>query len=323
MSNTATTKKVAKKNSGPRLATFKKHFIRDWQLYLLILLPMVWLIIWKYVPMYGIQISFRNYRARDGITGSEWVGLKHFERFLTNPKFWTYLGNTLAISLYSLATFPLPILLALVINTITREKFKRVVQTISYLPHFISLVIMIAILNKVFSPINGIYGAICQVLNVPMSDRFDVRSSARAFRHLYIWSGVWQNIGWNTIIYLAALSGVSNELHEAATIDGATRWKRVVHIDFPCVTSTVGIMLILRCGHIMSVGFEKAFLMQNTMNIETSEIVSTYVYKQGLQKSDFSYGTAISLFDSVCNLILLLTVNWLSKKASEGDVSLL
>ena len=321
MNNTATVQKK-KTAVGPRLGTFKKHFLRDWQLYLLILLPMAWLIIWKYVPMYGVQIAFRDYKVKLGILGSPWVGIKHFRRFMMNPKFWQYLGNTLAISLYSLATFPLPILLALIINTITREKFKRTVQTISYLPHFISLVIMVAILQKAFSPINGIYGAICKILDIPISNRYDVWGSAAAFRHLYVWSNVWQNIGWNTIIYLASLSSVSNELHEAATIDGASRWKRVLNIDLPCITGTLGIMLILRCGHIMTVGYEKALLMQNTMNAETSEIVSTYVYKQGLQKSDFSYGTAISLFDSVCNMILLLTVNWISKKASEGDISL-
>ena len=313
---------VLEKDGTRRLSTFEKHFRRDWQLHLLVLLPVIWILIWKYWPMYGAQIAFRDYRAKKGLWGSTWVGLRWFKRFWSTPDFWKIMSNTIVLSFYSLATFPLPIFLALLINTITREKFKKTIQTISYLPHFISTVVMVAILNQVFSPINGLYGGLFRLLGGEGYPA-DIRANASAFRHMYIWSGVWQNLGWNTIIYLASLSGVSAELHEAAIVDGASRWKRVVHIDFPEVTSTVGIMLILRCGSILSIGFEKVFLMQNTLNLDKSEVVSTYVYKKGLLgTNDFSFGSAVGLFDSIANCMLLIFANWVSKKASEGDVSL-
>ena len=309
-------------NQAPRLSPFVRKFRRDWQLHLLILLPLIWLIIFHYGPMYGAQIAFRNYRPRQGIWGSEWVGLKWFERFLSSPDFGHVFMNTLILSLYSLACFPLPVIMALLINLIPHNGIKKTVQTISYMPHFISIVILVAILNQVLSPVSGLYGAIYRLLGGEGYPQ-DIRASADAFRHLYVWSGVWHNLGWNTIIYLAALSAVSSELHEAAEIDGASRWKRVLHIDLPTILPTVGIMLILRCGHVISVGFEKTFLMQNSLNISKSEVISTYVYKKGLGNSNqFSFGSAVSLFNSIVNCILMLTVNWISKKASDDEVSL-
>ena len=307
---------------APRLSPFVRNFRRDWQLHLLILLPMIWLIIFHYGPMYGAQIAFRNYKPRPKIWGSDWYGLKWFKRFLNTPDFWHIFLNTLIVSLYTLACFPLPIIMALLINVIPHNGIKKTVQTISYMPHFISIVILVAILNQVLSPISGLYGAFYRLLGGEGMPK-DIRASASAFRHLYVWSGVWQNIGWSTIIYLASLSAVSNELHEAAEIDGASRWKRVLNVDLPTILPTVGIMLILRCGHVISVGFEKTFLMQNSLNISKSEVISTYVYKKGLgSSSQFSFGSAISLFNSIINCILMLTVNWISKKASDDEVSL-
>lgn len=311
-------------NQAPRLMNpFVKKFRRDWQLHLLILLPIIYLIIFKYIPMYGAQIAFRDYRARAGIWGSEWVGLKWFRKFWGMPDFWQIVWNTFILAAYSLfITFPIPIFMALLINCIRSNSGKRVIQTISQMPHFISVVILVAILNQVFSPVNGLYGGLYRLFGGEGYPT-DLRASASAFRHMYVWSAVWQQCGWNTIIYLASLSAVSGDLHEAAQIDGATRWKRLIHIDLPTITGTIGIMLILRCGHVLNIGFEKVFLMQNNLNLSTSEVISTYVYKHGLQgNGQFSFGAAVDLFNAVINVILLLSVNWLSKKASHDEVSL-
>lgn len=309
--------------AAPRLSPFRKKFRRDWQLHVLMLLPLIWLLLFKYQPMYGAQIAFRNYRARAGIWGSEWVGLKWFIKFWNTPDFWQIVLNTIILAAYSLfITFPLPIMFALLINVMRNEKFKKFTQTVTYIPHFISVVVLVAILNQVFSPVNGLYGSLYRLFGGEGYPT-DIRASASAFRHMYVWSAVWQQLGWNTIIYLASLSSVSNELHEAAQIDGASRWKRVLHVDLPAIIPTLGIMLILRCGHVLSIGFEKVFLMQNNLNLSTSEVISTYVYKHGLQgNADFSFGTAVDLFNSVVNCILLLTVNKISKMASGNEVSL-
>lgn len=316
--------KKATADQAPRLenSLFVRRFKRDWQLHLLILFPVIYLIIFKYVPMYGAQIAFRDYRVRDGIWGSEWVGLKWFLKFWGMPDFWDIMLNTVTLAAYSLfLTFPIPIFMALLINVMRNEKGKKLVQTISQAPHFISVVVLVAILNQVFSPINGLYGAMFRMFGGEGYPA-DIRTQASAFPHMYVWSAVWQQCGWNTIIYLASLSAVSNELHEAAQIDGATRWKRVLNIDLPTVTGTIGIMLILRCGHVLSIGFEKVFLMQNDLNLSTSEVVSTYVYKYGLGKAEYSFGSAVGLFNSVVNVIMMLSVNKISALASQGDVSL-
>jgi len=317
-------KSTADQAQAPRLQSrFEKRFRRDWQLHVLMLIPIIYLFIFKYIPMYGAQIAFRDYRARAGIWGSEWVGLKWFHKFWGMPDFWQIVLNTFTLAAYSLfITFPIPILMALLMNCMRNEKSKKLVQTISQAPHFISVVVLVAILNQIFSPVNGLYGGIFRLFGGEGYPA-DIRAQASAFPHMYVWSAVWQQCGWNTIIYLASLSGVSAELHEAAQIDGATRWKRVLHIDLPTVTGTIGIMLILRCGHVLSIGFEKVFLMQNNLNLSTSEVISTYVYKHGLQgNADFSFGAAVDLFNAVINVILLLSVNKISALASQGDVSL-
>lgn len=308
---------------APRLRETGRLFRRDWQLHLLILLPIVYLIIFHYVPMYGAQIAFRDYRPKLGITGSEWVGLKWFKKFWSNYNFQEILSNTVIVSLYDIVVgFPLPIILALLLNTIKNERFKKFVQSITYIPHFISIVVLVAMFNQIFSPMNGLYGTLYRLLGGIGYPR-DFRTVSETFRHIYVWTGVWQDLGWNTIIYTAALSSVSQEHHEAAQIDGATRFQRILHVDIPAILPTICIMLILRCGSVMTVGFEKTYLLQSNLNMTTSEVISTYVYKVGMGKSsDFSYGAAVGLFNSIVNCAFLVLVNWITKKISDKEVSL-
>ena len=307
------------KNSWKRL---KKEFKRDWQLHVLMLIPVIYLIIFDFIPMYGVQIAFREYRPLHGITGSAWVGLKWFKKFISSYKFWDIFSNTVILSLYSLSTFPLAIIFALIIHAMRGEKYKKVVQTVAYIPHFISTSVMVGIIQMVMSPISGIYGNVFRLLGgtgYPVN--FYVK--AEAFRHIYIWSGVWQSLGWSSIIYVAALSGVSQELHEAAQIDGASRLKRIWHIDIPAIAPTIAIMLIMRCTSIISVGFEKVYLMQNALNLSVSEVISTYVFKVGLSSfRNYSYGAAVGLFNTAINLTLLVTVNSIVKKSTDGEISL-
>jgi len=294
---------------------------KNWQLHLMVLIPFAYYCLFEFGPMYGLQIAFRDYRTRKGIWGSDWVGLDEFYEFFRNVYWTRYVRNTLTISLYSIAAgFPIPIILALIIHINERKKLKWFAQNLSYLPHFISTVIMVGILNQVFSPFFGIYAVICNALGV--ENIVDIRAEANAFYHLYVWSGVWQGMGWSAIMYVAALAAVPMELHEAAKIDGASRWKRVIHVDLPTIMPTVCIMLILRFGSIMGVGHEKAYLMQRDTNIEKSELISTYIYKYGLANSAFSFGTAVGLLNSVLNTCMILFVNWITDKLSEGENSL-
>ena len=269
--------------------TFKKNFKRDWQLHIFMLFPVIYLVIFDFIPMYGVQIAFRDYRPKLGITGSVWVGLKWFKQFLSNYEFGQIFMNTLILSLYSLATFPLAIIFALILHALKNEKYKKVVQTVSYVPHFISVSVMVGIINMLLSPVSGIYGNLFRLFG-GSGYPVDFRATAEAFRHLYVWSGVWQTLGWSSIIYIAALASVSSELHEAAQIDGASRLKRMWYIDIPAILPTIAIQFILRCTNIISVGFEKAYLLQSTLNLDVSEVISTYVYKKGM--SSFKIGRA-------------------------------
>ena len=301
---------------------FVKEFKRDWQLHLLVLFPVVYMFIFDFIPMYGIQIAFRDFRPISGITGSEWVGLKWIKNFLSSPDFLEIFGNTISLSLYSFATFPIPIIFALVLNALRGEKYKKVVQTVSYMPHFISTTVMVGIINMLCSPVSGIYGNIYRLFG-GVGFPTDFRATAAAFRHLYIWSGEWQGLGWSAIIYLAALSGVSQELHEAAQIDGASRFKRIWHIDIPAISTTIAMKLVLAATGIIGVGFEKAYLLQKPMNLEVSEVISTYVYKKGMSSfRNYSYGAAVGLFNTVINLVLLFVVNGIVDKATDGEVSM-
>lgn len=300
----------------------KRDFKRDWQLHIFMLLPIIYLIIFDFLPMYGIQVSFRDYRPVKGITGSEWVGLQWFDQFLSHYEFRQIFMNTVILSLYSLATFPLPIIFALVLHALKNEKYSKVVQTVSYIPHFISISVMVGIINIILSPVSGIYGNIYRLFG-GIGYPVDFRATAEAFRHLYVWSGVWQNLGWSSIIYIAALSSVSSELHEAAQIDGASRLKRMWYIDIPAIIPTIAIQFILRCTSIISVGFEKAYLLQTPLNESVSEVISTYIYNVGMASfRSFSYGAAAGLFNTSINLALLLIVNYSVRKATDGEISL-
>ena len=314
--------------SSPRPLTLKqrqrisRHKLarRYWRMYVLLALPLIYLLVFKYYPMFGVQIAFRKFDPVGGIWNSPWVGWHYFEKFFTSSKFMRVVPNTIILSLYSLiAGFPVPIMLALALNTVRNDKIKKLIQTITYIPHFISVVVLVGILYQVFNVRSGLVGvAYKTVFNKNMPDLF----GKDYFRHIYVWSGVWQSMGWSSIIYMAALSSVDQELHEAAQIDGASRFQRVLHIDLPTILPTAVILLIMNSGNIMSVGFEKVYLMQNSLNNRVSEVISTYTYKIGMTAgtSDFSYSTAIGLFNSVINLIILTLVNTISKKISSTSL---
>lgn len=302
--------------------TFRKKFKRDWQLHTLMVLPLLYLLIFNFIPMYGIQVAFRDYRPMQGITRSTWVGLKWFKQFLSNYDFAQIFKNTVILSLYALSTFPLAIAFALILHALRSDKYRRVVQTVAYIPHFISISVLVGIINMVFSPVNGIYGNLFRAFGgngYPV----DFRATSAAFRHLYVWSGVWQSLGWSSIIYIAALASVSPELYDAAKIDGASRLKMMWYVDIPTIMPTIAIQFILRCTNIISVGFEKVYLLQSPINKGVSQVISTYVYEVGMSSfRSFSYGSAVDLFNTIINLALLLTVNHLVRKGTDGEMSL-
>ncbi len=289
-----------------------------WQLYLLILPTILYVFIFNYIPMYGVQIALKDFRSSLGIWGSPWVGLKHFIRFINYPYFQTMMWNTLSINLYSLVVgFPMPILLALLINEIRVSKFKKLVQMVTYAPHFISTVVVCGMIILFTSKQTGMINHLISVLGF---ERIGFMSNPNWFKTVYVLSGVWQNTGWSTIIYLAVLSGVSPELVEAGRIDGASRFGIIRHINLPHILPTVIILLILNCGSLLNLGFEKVWLLQNPLNMDASEIIATYIYKVGLLGAQFSYSAAIGLFNTVINFVLLIAVNYTSKKFSDTSL---
>ncbi|KOY16628.1 sugar ABC transporter permease [Paenibacillus xylanivorans] len=295
-----------------------KKMKRHWQLYLVVFLPLLYLVIFKYIPMSGVVIAFKEYNVIQGIWGSPWVGLKYFEQFFESPNFWLYLKNTLGINMYGLLVgFPAPILLALALNEIRNGFFKSSVQMITYAPYFISTVIMVSILIVTLSPSVGIISKFTQVLGIENTNFMGIPS---LFKSIYVWSDVWQFSGYGAIIYIAALAGVNPELYESAKVDGASRMQKIINIDLPSLIPVSVILLILNLGNFMKVGFEKIYLMQNPLNISTSEVISTYVYKVGLLSSSFSFSTAIGFFNSIINLILLVSVNYIAKKLSSSSL---
>lgn len=297
----------------------KKDMVRNWQLYLLVLPAIIAIFLICYVPMYGIQIAFKDFRPIKGIWGSKWVGFAQFTRFFNSYQFTNILENTFLLSLYGIiASFPMPIFLALILNQIRAPRFKRVLQTVTYMPHFISTVVMVGMLIVFLTPSTGIYGHMMRALGVEEPN--NLLADRTVFRSLYVFSDIWQHTGWDSIIYLAALSAVDPTLYEAATVDGANKPRLIWHIDIPHLLPTVVILLILRAGNIMSVGFEKVFLMQNDLNLPISEIISTYVYKIGLLQAQYSYSAAIGLFNTVINFVLLVLVNTISKRISETSL---
>ncbi len=289
-------------------------------LYLLILPALILIILFAYKPMYGIVIAFKDYKNTLGIMGSPWASplTKYFAKFFNSYQFSNTVRNTLVLSFYSLlAGFPFPIIVALTLNQMRAQKFKRLYQTISYLPHFISTVVMVGIIIIILSPSTGLLGALYKLFGGQAPNLMGMKS---AFASIYVWSDVWQHTGWNSIIYFAALSSIDPSLYEAATVDGASRVQKIFSIDIPMLLPTASILLILSAGNIMNVGFEKVYLMQNNLNMQVSEVLSTYTYKIGLTQAQYSYSAAINLFNTVVNLTLLITVNWFSKRFSENSL---
>lgn len=308
---TETQKKTASKIKS-QIDYIKKNYF----LYLLIAPAVILTIIFKYVPMYGAIIAFKDFSPMKGITGSDWVGLKHFKDFLTSPNFVPILMNTIKLSLFGLILgFPVPIILALMLNQLRRAAIKKNIQLVLYAPNFISVVVIVGMTFIFLSPNGPINHIVTSITGEPIM----FMSDPGYFRTVYILSGIWQAAGWSSIIYVAALANVDPELHNAATIDGANLLQRIIHIDLPTLKPLMAITLILGAGGIMAIGFEKAYLMQTAMNLPTSEIIPTYVYKQGLQAGDYAYSSAIGLFDSVINVILLVVVNVVVKKLNEGE----
>ena len=290
----------------------------NWQFWAIIALPMIYAIVFAYIPMGGIIIAFKDYSIRKGILGSSWVGLKYFKQFLTSPSSVLVIKNTFILGISTLiANFPIPILLAIAINEIGNRKFKKTMQMVTYAPYFISVVVLVGMMMQMMDLRTGIINVLLQKVGI---DAINFFGDAGIFRHLYVWSGVWQTAGYSSIIYVAALAGVSPELQEAAIVDGATRVQRIMHVDIPAIMPTVIIMLIFNCSNIVSIGMDKIYLMQNSLNTSVSEVISTFVYKVGVVNSNFSYSTAAGLFQSIVAFALLVIVNQICKKVTETSL---
>lgn len=309
----------------------RNEMAANWQLYLLVLLPVVYLILFHYWPMLGVQIAFKDFKPTKGIWGSPWASsrgqvnvFKHFQRFLRSSYSLQIIGNTISLSLYSLlAKFPCCLLLALMMNELRSGRFKKVMQFVTYAPHFISTIVLVGIMQQLFAAPSALMrtGGVVNTLIQALGGRpVPFMTSETAFRHMYVWSGVWQNAGWGSIIYMATLSGVDPQQYEAAMLDGANKLQRVWHITLPALIPTAVTLFILNLGSLMSVGFEKAFAMQNDLNRTTAQVLSTYVYTQGLVDNNYSFATAVDLFNSVINLVAVVTVNYIGRKTA--DVSL-
>jgi multiple sugar transport system permease protein/putative aldouronate transport system permease protein len=289
-----------------------------WQYWLIIALPLAYIIIFAYVPMSGVLMAFKDYSPRRGIWNSPWVGLRWFKQFLTTPSGLQVIFNTLRLGLYSLlAGFPIPILLAAGLNEIRSLRFKKAVQMITYAPYFISVVVMVGMLMQLTDLRMGVFNRLIMLAGGQAVNFF---GEAAIFPHLYVWSAIWQTMGYSSIIYIAALSGVDREIQEAAIVDGVSRVQRIWHVDLPAIRPTIVILLIFNCGSIMSIGFEKVYLMQNPINMSTAEVISTFVYKVGLQNANYSFSTAVGLFNSVIAFVLMITVNQLSKRMTGTSV---
>lgn len=317
-------KRVVSKQTN--LATKRKAYInlvgkmiaRDYQIYLLALPAIAYLFIFNYIPMYGVTIAFKNFSPVKGIWGSEWVGFDHFIRFFQSFQFWPLMKNTIGLSFYQLiVSLPFPIILALVLNQTRNKKFKSIVQTVTYAPHFISVVVMVGIIFMLLSPRTGIVNNLIQAFG---GEPILFMGESAYYKTIYVVTGIWQHMGWSSIIYLAALAAISPEIYEAAKIDGASRWQQIWKVDLPGIMPTIIIILIMQTGHVMNMGFQKAFLMQTPLTADSQEIIATYVYKIGLLGSQFSYSTAINLFNSVINVVLLIAVNYYARRVSESSL---
>ena len=293
----------------------KQFLLHNWRLYLLLLPGIIWLVVFCYLPMYGVTIAFKDFNSKLGIMGSHWAGFKYFRQFFTTNVALVTMRNTILLSTYSLLFgFPAPIIFALLLNQVNRLRFKKLVQTISFAPHFISVVVLVSMLNIMLAPTSGF---INNILKQTLGYEILFTTRPQYFRSLYIGSGIWQGMGFSAVVFLAALTGVSQEIHEAAIMDGASKVKRILHIDLPSIVPTIIIMLILSIGNLFTIGYEKAYLMQVSMNTAVSEIISTYVYKIGLKNAQFSFAAAAGLFNSVANFALLVIANVITRKYSE------
>ena len=305
---------------GRAVPANKKNKIKssNWQFWLIIALPVIYAFVFAYIPMGGIIIAFKDYSIRRGILGSEWVGLKYFKQFLTSTNSVLVIKNTIILGVYTfLVNFPIPILLAIGINEVRNIKFKKTVQLVTYAPYFISVVIMVGMMVQMMDMRTGIINVLLGKLGI---DAVNFFGDPKIFRHLYVWSGVWQTAGYSSIIYVAALAGVSPEFHEAATMDGATRLQRIIHVDIPTIMPTIIIQLIFSCANVVNIGMDKIFLMQTSLNASVSEVISTFVYKVGVVNANFGFSTAAGLFQSLVAFGLLVLVNQLSRRMSDTSL---
>lgn len=301
-----------------KLQKFGRSFWRTKALYWFVLPGLVFYAIFKYYPIYGSQIAFRDYSPYLGFSGSEWVGLENFERFFNSPDFLEIISNTLMINIANLIVgFPFPILLALMLNQLTNHKVKRFIQTVTYAPYFISMVVLVGMMYTMFSPFSGVVNLAVKAMG---HEPIFFMGDPDLYVPMYVFSNIWQNCGWSAVVYIAALASVSPELHESAIVDGAGKLKRIWYIDLPCILPTIVTMLILTAGQLLTIGFEKSYLMQNSMNLAVSEVLSTYTYKRGLLGGDFSYATAVELFQSAINFIILMFVNRLSRRLTDTSL---
>lgn len=299
-------------------AVVLKNMWRNRALYIFVLPMVIYFGVFHIAPLYGLQIAFRDFKPAMGIFASPWAGMKYIEKFINSFSFWSLLRNTLSLSLYCLViTLPIAILLALIINYTPFKRLKKLTQTMSYAPHFVSMVVLVGIMNVFFMPGSGVVNIFLEKIGI---SAIDFLGSPNLFPHMYAWSRVWSHTGYSAILYIATLTGVSPELHEAAVVDGANKLQRIYHIDLPAILPTAIIMLIMECGNLLNVGFEKAFLMQTPGNLTTSEIISTYVYKIGLLNTQYSYASAIGLFNNIINCVILLVVNQIAKKSTETSL---
>lgn len=293
-----------------------KAFVRDWQLWVMILPAALYILIFCYGPMYGLQLAFKDYDFSKGITGGDWAGLKYFMQYFQSPMFIPTIRNTFIIAFFSLICgFPIPIILAIAINAVKGARWKRTVQTVVYLPYFISTVVLVAILQILLSPTTGVLSNALRAIGL-IGEGTNLLGDPSAFVPVYVISGVWQSAGWNSIIFIAALAAVDGQLYDAAKVDGANRWQQVWHVELPAILPTIIILLIMNMGGILSVGFEKTYLLQTPMNKGVSEVISTYVYNVGLKSSQFSFGSAVGLFNTVVNFVFLVIANQISKRAA-------
>lgn len=296
----------------------KKKYRGKGQLIALVAVPLVWYVIFCYVPMYGVQIAFKRFNPSLGIIGSPWVGLKYFKQFFNSYYFSEITLNTILLSLYTMVIgFPIPIILAIIVNEIQKPGLKKAVQNVTYIPHFLSVVVVVSMLTIFCNPYYGLFNKISGLFGMAP---VDFMAKPEAFRTLYVFSNVWQHMGFNSIIYIAALSSIDPCLYEAATIDGASRFKKIIYISIPCIVPTIMILFIMRIGSLMNVGYEKVLLMQNTVNGSTSEIISTFIYRNGIQQGNFSYSAAVGLFNSVINCVLLVLANFFSKRITGSSL---